>query len=225
MNLFSPDGQPTALIQASTLTAFRTALASACLVSRRRHVRTITVFGAGNQAYWHVRLALMMRGKGVLNVNIINHRFSDTAALFMQRFVKVDKNVRQREGWDACKFNVLTPAFHDFDRLLTENVLDADVIYCCTPSRIELFDGGILTSHEGRRRGRLIVAVGSFTPEMRELPEALLRQATKHHDRAHRHFHKHAEEGGVVVVDTLEGALKESGEIIHAKIGPGQLVE
>jgi ornithine cyclodeaminase/alanine dehydrogenase-like protein (mu-crystallin family) len=61
---------------------------------------------------------------------------------------------------------------------------------------------------------------------MHELPQELLLQATKpHHGKGHRHFHRHAEESGVVVVDTLEGALTESGEIISAKIGANQLVE
>lgn len=225
VNLFTPNGKPLGLLHASTLTAFRTALASSCLLIKRNHVRTLVVFGAGSQAYWHVRLALMLRGSSIRRVHVVNRRFSDAAGAILQRFSLVPAEVKRREGWDTAEFSILTPAFHDYERLLTENILAADVIYCCTPSREDLFDGSILTSHEGRRRGRLIIAVGSFTPEMRELPEDLLRQATKHHEKHHRHFHKHADEGGVVVVDTLEGALKEAGEIISAKIGPNQLVE
>lgn len=99
------------------------------------------------------------------------------------------------------------------------------MVYCCTSSAEPLFDGEILTSHEGRRKGRLVVAVGSLSPKTGELPVELVQRATKKHDKPHRHFHKHAEEGGVVVVDTLEGALKEAGEIIKAGIGPTQLVE
>jgi hypothetical protein len=60
---------------------------------------------------------------------------------------------------------------------------------------------------------------------MRELPADLLLQATKRHEKGHRHFHKHAEEAGVVVVDTLDGVLKEAGEIINAGIDPTHLVE
>lgn len=138
-------------------------------------------------------------------------------------------DIRQAEGWESVEFSMLTPAFHDFERLLTENLLEADVVYCCTASREDVFPGEVLTSHEGRRKGRLVVAVGSSTPEMRELPQELLLQATKHHHshggKPHRHFHKHADEGGVIVVDTLEGALKEAGEIIAAGIGPKQLIE
>ncbi|KAG6040216.1 hypothetical protein E4U41_001242 [Claviceps citrina] len=225
VNLFSPDGRPLGLVHASTLTAFRTALASACLLNRRNHVRTLTVFGSGSQAYWHVRLALLMRGSTIRHVHIINRRFSDSAARILKQFTAVAAAAKEREGWAHTKFSILTPTFHDFGRLQKEQLRSADVIYCCTPSRHELFDASILTSHEGRKKGRLIVAVGSYTPEMRELPEGLLHLVTRLHDKNHRHYHKHADEGGVIVVDTLEGVLKEAGEVIAAKISPHQMVE
>lgn len=59
---------------------------------------------------------------------------------------------------------------------------------------------------------------------MIELPIEVLKQAVKP-QHEHRHFHKHAAEGGVVVVDTLTGCLKEAGEIIQAGLTPHQLVE
>lgn len=225
LNLFNPDGSPMGLVHASTLTAFRTALASACLLSRRNHVRTLTVFGSGSQAYWHVRLALLMRGSTIKHVHIINRRFSDSAGRILKQFTVVPAAIKEREGWAHTKFSILTPTFHDFERLQKEQIRSADVIYCCTPSRQELFDASILTSHEGRKKGRLIVAVGSYTPEMRELPEGLLQLVAKPHGKNHRHFHRHAEEGGVIVVDTLEGVMKEAGEVIAAKISPHQMVE
>jgi ornithine cyclodeaminase/alanine dehydrogenase-like protein (mu-crystallin family) len=64
----------------------------------------------------------------------------------------------------------------------------------------------------------LVVAVGSYTPAMRELPEELLLQSAK----APRNDPL---DGGAIVVDTLEGVMTEAGEIIHAKIGPSRLVE
>ncbi|XP_044716221.1 NAD(P)-binding domain [Hirsutella rhossiliensis] len=207
VNLLTPDGKPLGLIQASTLTAFRTALGSACLLNRRNHVKTITVFGSGLQAYWHVRLALMMRGSTIKHVNVINRRFSANASGILKKFTIIPQAIKDREGWAQAKFGILTPTFHEYERLLKEQIRNSDVIYCCTPSREDLFDASILTSHEGRKKGRLIVA------------------ATKVHDKHHRHFHKHAEEAGVVIVDTLEGVLKEAGEIISAKINPNQLVE
>lgn len=225
ITLFNPEGRPVGLLHASTLTAFRTALASACLLIRRNLVRTLTVFGAGQQAYWHIRLALLLRGRTVRQVNIVNRRFSEGCKLLLRQFSDTPPAVKEREGWSGTTFGILTPGYQEYARLVSEQLRAADVIFCCTPSTEPLFDGSILTSHEGRRKGRLIVAIGSYTPEMRELPVELLQQAVKPHEAHHFHYHKHAAEGGVVVVDTLDGALKEAGEIIEARLRPRQLVE
>ncbi|KAI5923419.1 UbiD family decarboxylase [Camillea tinctor] len=225
VSLYAPDGHPIGFLHAHTLTAFRTALASTCLLMKRATVRTLTVFGSGLQAYWHIRLALMLRGNTIRSVNIINRRFSDNAKLILQKFYAVPAETKQREGWEAARFSVLTPGYGEYSRLQKDHIRDADVIYCCTPSTEDLFDASILTNHEGRKKGRLIVAVGSYTKDMRELPKELLLQATKSHSGSHFHYHKHALEGGVVIVDTLDGALKESGEIVDAGLEPNQLVE
>lgn len=228
VNLITPDGRLQGVVHAATLTAFRTALASACLLNRRSHVKTLTVFGSGNQAYWHLRLALMMRGSTIKHVYIINHRFSSSVAALLKRFSIIPTDIKEREGWSDTKFAMLTPSFHEFERLQKEYIRAADVLYCCTPSRDDLFDAAILTNHEGRKKGRLIIAVGSLSSEMRELPLGLLHLAVKQHDHSekpHRHFHKHAEEGGVIVVDTLDGALRDAGEIITGQIPATSLVE
>ncbi|KAL0934294.1 uncharacterized protein CTRU02_211093 [Colletotrichum truncatum] len=224
VTLLSPEGQPIGFLHAKTLTAFRTALSSTCLLARRGQVKTVTCFGVGLQAYWHVRLALLIRGSTIKQVNIINRRFSDQARVFLKQFYHVPAHIKEREGWADTSFSILTPGYGEFRRLQREQIRDADVVYCCTPSTEDLFEAEVLTSHEGRRKGRLIAAIGSYTPQMRELPEGLLLQATKH-EKPHWHFHKHAPEGGVVVVDTLDGALKEAGEIISAGLQPTQLVE
>lgn len=166
----------------------------------------------------------MLRGSTIKQVNIINRRFSDGCKMVLKRFYNTPAAVKEREGWRDATFHVLTPGYGEYTRLLAQQVLAADVIFCCTPSTEPLFDGGLLTSHDGRRKGRLIVAIGSYTTEMRELPVELLHQATKKHE-GRFHYHKHAVEGGVVVVDTLDGALKEAGEIIEAGLQPNQLVE
>ncbi len=225
ITLFHPDGTPAGILHASTLTAFRTALASVCLVHKRNTVRTLTVFGAGEQAYWHIRLALMLRGSTIRQVNIVNRRFSHSCKAILKRLYSVPAVLKEREGWTDCAFGILTPGYGEFRRLLHDQVVAADIIFCCTPSTEPLFEASILTSHETRRKGRLIVAIGSHSPEMKELPVGLLRQATKPHEKGHLHFHKHAPEGGVIVVDSLDGALKEAGEIIEAGLEPKQLVE
>lgn len=224
ISLFSPTGAPLAVLHAGTLTAFRTALASSCLLTHRESVRRIVVFGSGEQAYWHVRLALLFRGATVKHVHIICRRLSETSQLLLRRFLAVPAAQKDREGWTDTQFSVLTPAYNEYGRLLSGHLRSADVIFCCTPATEPLFDAAILTSHEGRRKGRLIVAIGSFMRSMHELPPELLLQATRPAEH-HHHYHKHAVEGGVVVVDTLDGALKEAGEIIDAGLTPRQLVE
>ncbi|KAI0518111.1 UbiD family decarboxylase [Xylaria bambusicola] len=225
LTLYSPEGNPVGFLHAQTLTAFRTALASSCLLTKRATVRTLTVFGSGLQAYWHIRLALLLRGSTIRTVNIINRRFSDNARNILKKFYAVPLEVKEREGWDQAQFSVLTPGYGEYDRLQKEHVREADVIYCCTPSTTELFNAEILTSREGRRKGRLVVAIGSYSEDMRELPRDLLAQATRTHQHGHLHYHKHATEGGVIIVDSLDGALKEAGELIDAGLGPKQLVE
>lgn len=78
LTLMTPDGTAFGFINAEELTAFRTALASSLLMSRRSKVRTITVFGSGKQAYWHIRLALMLHGATLRMVHIHAYRFSET---------------------------------------------------------------------------------------------------------------------------------------------------
>ncbi len=58
---------------------------------------------------------------------------------------------------------------------------------------------------------------------MVEIHPDILRQAVAP-DHKHHH-HKHADKGGVIVVDSLEACLKEAGEIIQAGITAEQLVE
>lgn len=144
--------------------------------------------------------------------------------MMVRRFWEVDSDVKEREGWHETKFAMLSPQYGEYDRLVKEQLRSADAIITTVPSTKPLFDHTILTNTEGRKKGRLVIAIGSYKPDMIEVPKELLHQATKvSHD--HRHFHKHAVEGGVVVVDTLTGCLKEAGEIIQSGLSPMQLVE
>jgi ornithine cyclodeaminase len=62
--LFDPNtGEPVAVIEAGTLTAIRTAAATACATKylARTDARTLGLFGAGEQAQWHVPALLAVR--------------------------------------------------------------------------------------------------------------------------------------------------------------------
>lgn len=221
ITLLDSTGRPAALINAQELSAFRTALSSSILFMRRKHVETITVFGAGRQAYWHIYLALLLRGEDIKHVNIINRSFDRTTQLLRDFYHS------SRVEWRSnVKFATMCRGFVEYDRLVTASVQKADVIFCCTPSIEPLFKGELLTSGEGRAKGRLVVAIGSYTPKMVELDPEILKYAVKqHHPSRHRAHVKHALSVGVVVVDCLDACLTQCGEVIQAGLEPKQLVE
>ena len=76
-----------------------------------------------------------------------------------------------------------------------EAVRRADIVSCATPARSPLFSAGSV------RSGAHVNAVGAFTPEMAELPPGLLERA-------------------FVVVDEVEAAAAEAGDLIQAGRSP-----
>lgn len=83
-------------------------------------------------------------------------------------------------------------------------VADADIVCCATSSAAPLFALDALPGHVH------VNAIGSYRPDMRELPDELLEDAT-------------------VVVDDRTAVQHEAGEIVHAittgAVGPNDLVE
>jgi ornithine cyclodeaminase/alanine dehydrogenase-like protein (mu-crystallin family) len=195
-------------------------------VQRRARVGTLLVFGCGEQAYWHVRLALKARGREVERVCFVVNRTSTRAVGLVRRFcAETSQGLKDSEGWAECRFELVTTASataKERDRdgegeeeerrereVLQTWLRETDVVFCCTPSTEALFEAEWL---ESKTEGRLVVAIGSYTPQMRELPGELVRQAVRG-------------EQGVIVVDTIEGALKEAGELIEAGVTKKELVE
>ena len=222
LTLLDIAGTPLGFINAEELTAFRTALASTLLLSKRSKVHSIAVFGAGKQAYWHIRLALILRGSEIHHVNVINRSFTGAQPL-MREIYKSEEWANLRTANSKLRFSTLSAEYGEYERLLREHVRDADALFLCTPSTSPLFPAEHLTNTEGRKKGRYISAIGSYQPHMVELHPDILRQAVAPEHK--HHHHRHAESGGVVVVDSLEACLKEAGEVIQAGLGAEQLVE
>ncbi|PKX89518.1 putative proline utilization protein PrnX-like [Aspergillus novofumigatus IBT 16806] len=219
VTLLDADGMPFGLINAHELTPFRTALATMMIFNKRKRVRTVVVFGAGKQAYWHIRLALTLRAADIKRVVIVNRSFERAARLLKDIYSP------ENSSWRGdVKFSAVSTDFGEYDRIIHDAIHKSDAIFCCTPSIEPLFPAELLTSREGRRKGRFISAIGSYKPHMTELhPDILRDEVSAHHSG--RHFHKHVNRSGVVVVDSLEAALKEAGELIQAGIKPNQAVE
>jgi len=217
LTLFDDSGNPRALINTEEITAFRTALASTMLFQKRHNVRNVVVFGAGTQAYWHIRLALLLRDSEIHHLDIINRDFERVHHLLQRLYDPATELHRP-------KIRILTPIHGEYDRLLKSTVRASRVIFLTTPSLTPLFPATYLTSTEGRKKGRYLAAVGSYQPHMVEVHPDILRQAVEP-EHGHRHFHKHATRGGAVVVDSVDACLAEAGEVIQARLRPEEVVE
>ncbi|KAI9371515.1 hypothetical protein BJX61DRAFT_21201 [Aspergillus egyptiacus] len=218
VTLLDDSSLPFGLINAEELTPFRTALTATMIFNKRNRVRTIVVFGAGKQAYWHIRLALILRGEDIKRVIIANRSFERAAQLLQDLYSPENSSWRR-----DVKFSAVSSEFGEYERILHNAINRADVVFCCTPSHEPLFPAELLTSKEGRRKGRLISAIGSYTPHMTELHPDILREEVVVQPQ-HR-FQKQISRSGVVVVDSLDAAMKEAGELIQADIKPNQVVE
>ncbi len=73
---------------------------------------------------------------------------------------------------------------------IADAVRQADIIYCATTSRTPLFDGSDV------KPGTHVNAVGSFTPDAREVDTAFIKRCSK------------------IVVDAYSGALAEAGDLL-----------
>ncbi len=222
LTLLAPSGEPYAFLAAEELTAFRTALAATIIFRPREKVHSVTVFGAGKQAYWHIRLALVLRGADIHHIDIVNRGFARAQDLLQEIYTSPDWT-ELRATNPKLRFSVVSAEFGEYNRILKEHVRGADAIFLCTPSQTPLFPAEFLTRPEGRRKGRYISAIGSYRPHMVEMHPDILRQAVAPEE--HHHHHKQAEKGGVVVVDSLEACLREAGEVRQAGLAPEQLVE
>ncbi|KAI8935211.1 hypothetical protein NX059_007800 [Plenodomus lindquistii] len=239
LTLFDQSGNPRALINAEEITAFRTALASTMLFKKRHNVHDIVVFGAGAQAYWHIRLALLLRSTDIHHLNIINRDFERVHHLLQKLYnpheepsklnldpthIPAYRQPNPSTDLHRPKIQILTPSHGEYERLLKSTIRASSVIFFTTPSLTPLFPASHLTSTEGRKKGRYLAAIGSYKPHMVEIHPDILRQAVEP-AHGHRHFHKHAQSGGAVVVDSVEACLAEAGEVIQAGLGPEQVVE
>ena len=80
-------GQLKAVINANNLTAFRTALASSLGLtkliapSNANILPELSAFGVGLQAYWHIKLALLLYEGKIKEVNILNRTLKNAETL------------------------------------------------------------------------------------------------------------------------------------------------
>lgn len=214
LTLCDSQGQAIGVLNAAGLTAFRTSLGSMLLFRFRRTVENIVVFGAGKQALWHIRLAILLRGKDIRKITIVNRSKARTEDLLGElRSEKV-----------ALPSHINVAAFEegsDREAAMESLVLDADAIFCTTPSTQPLFPSRFLTSEKAQKKSRYISAIGSYRLDMQEIDPQLLREITEPSQSSPFPTYK----GGVVAVDSIEGCLSEAGELVKAGVPIERMLE
>jgi len=177
----SATGELLALIDGTALTALRTGAAggvAARELSRSGTCR-VALFGAGAQA--RAQLSALACVRTITDVRVVTRAPAHTAALRQW--------AAGQRGLGAIAIHAAAPK---------EALADADIVITATSSATPVFQGGWLGS------GVHVTAVGSFTPQMRELDEDTLR-------------------GARLVVDQRAAALAEAGELQGR--GEGDVVE
>lgn len=172
--VLEPDtGRPIALLDGAMLTAIRTAAASGAATDllARRDSRTLALFGAGVQARAHVEAMCAVRP--IERVFVYCRSPTKTAALIA--------DIAGRSGVSAELVAAGSPR---------EALERADIVCATTTARDAIFDDADL------RPGVHINAVGSYTPQVREIPPETVVRA-------------------MVVVDSRAAAWEEAGDLIQ----------
>lgn len=161
--------QPRVILDAAGLTVLRTSAVSALAV---RHLAPneasrLVVFGAGPQAWGHVQAIRAVRP---LRSVVVVGRSPAPAQDLVDRIT--DSGLQAERG-------------------TSEAVSETDIVACCTSASTPLFDSALLPA------GATVVAMGSHSPQQREVDTSLVRR-------------------GFVVVETRASAFAEAGDIILA---------
>ncbi|KAH0429926.1 hypothetical protein CcaCcLH18_08071 [Colletotrichum camelliae] len=220
-------GRAVGVINAEELTAFRTSLGSILLYRYRQATGSIVVFGAGKQALWHLRLALVLRGGDVKSVTIVN-RSEGRARQLIERL----RQMGAASGVGDCSavdFSVVeaAPGTAPADEgALRAAVEESDVIFCTTPSTERLFPAEWLTSERATAKTRYIAAIGSYKLNMKEIDPDFLRAVVDTPLGAYAPPSSQGEKkDGVIFVDSREACFLEAGELVEAKIPAEKIVE
>lgn len=172
--VFDPQtGRATALLEGSSLTAIRTGAAGGAAVDllSRADSKVAAIFGAGAQGRTQLEAACTAR-----NIETVCIFDSDTEK------AKVFAEEMKGQGHIPQDIRVATSP--------KEAIENADLICTATTSTKPVFDDKDL------KDGTHISAVGSYTPEMQEVPSETIQRAK-------------------VVVDSRAASLEEAGDLIQ----------
>ncbi|KAH7026660.1 uncharacterized protein B0I36DRAFT_331099 [Microdochium trichocladiopsis] len=216
LTLCTATGQPLGVLNAAELTGFRTALGSMLLYRLRRNTQKVVVFGAGKQAEWHIRLAVLLRGADIQEIVIVNGNKDRAKGL-------VDKLTGGGGKWpEGIALRVFRPnsdgSGGDGGDGLEDLVVDADVLFFTTPSKTPLFPARYLLSDRARQKTRYFGAIGSYQLDMAEIDPELI-AAVGGEQGLDAPFASQVWQGQIVV-DSREACVHEAGEFVKSGLSP-----
>lgn len=207
LTICDAQGKALGVLNAAEITAFRTALGSMLLYRGRKRTANVLVFGAGAQARWHIRLALLLRGDEIQRVTIVNRSRA--------RMEELITSLKETGVPSHVQLSVFEQG-----QSLENAVVESDVIFTGVPSTTPLFPSTYLTSDKARAKGRYIAAIGSYRLDMQELDPELLKIMADPDGLFRDQIWN-----GKLTVDSTEGCLAEAGELDKAGIKEEGLLE
>ena len=172
--VFDPQtGQAIALLEGSSLTAIRTGAAGGAAIDllARKKSKVAAIFGAGAQGRTQLEAAC-------------NARNIETAYVFDANVEKAQAFAEELKGKSSITQDIRVASS------AREAVENADIICTATTSTLPVFDDKDL------KAGTHISAVGSYTPDMQEVPAETLQRAK-------------------IFVDSRSASLEEAGDLIQ----------
>ncbi|MDU9416935.1 ornithine cyclodeaminase family protein [Staphylococcus lloydii] len=164
-------GESLAVLEGAYLTKIRTGAISGVATKylAQQNAKTLCVIGTGEQAEGLVEAVLAVRN--ITHIQLFNRTY-DKAVIFANKL--------------AAQYDITVEVFEDVE----DAMHNAEVIVTATNATSPVFQNALTD-------GVHINAVGSFKPDMQELPSVVLQQADK------------------VVVESSDTALEETGDLIN----------
>ncbi|KAJ6008210.1 ornithine cyclodeaminase/mu-crystallin family protein [Penicillium herquei] len=205
VSICKPTGELEGLLNARELTAFRTSLAANLIFTQRmwEGAENMVIFGAGKQAEWHLRIALMLGpAAGTIGkVTIVNRNQSALDKFEQGVFADL------RPKYPTVIFESIVKSGNSgYEDQIKSALQDAAVVFACTPSVEPHFPYSYLQNAE-RRKVRYISMIGSFKPHMQEVDKATILS------------------GKLLCVDSKEECMVEAGELIMGNVSEESLTE
>jgi ornithine cyclodeaminase len=143
------------------------------------NVQQLVVFGAGTQAECHIRLIEIAVQRKIPKITIINRSIDRAKDLKVK--IEEERNKERKSNYksgtdDPASFTVNTIALNDIDEV-SSALATADVVAATTNTATPLWNDAGADDGNGKirlKKGCLVTGIGSYTPEMQEIPTSIV---------------------------------------------------